>query len=84
MMATSKYSQKVLKEILDLNVKTTIFNALEDGNVSCTELIQLVEDKHNARLSMTDEDFENAKHHYRDVSRYVRHKLIRIQQESHS
>ena len=84
MMATPKYSKKVLKEILDLDVKTTIFDALEDGNVSRTELVQLVEDKHKARLYMTDEDFEHAKQHYRDVYLFVSTKLLLIQQESHS
>lgn len=83
-MSNQQYSRKVLMADHDISIKMTVFNALDQGDVTRQELIKFVAINHGAHLAMNDEDFKHAQLHYNGVCRFVRTTLIRIQRESRS
>jgi len=83
-MSDQQYSRKALMADKDISIKNTIFDSIDQGNVSRQQLAKLVATNHGAELTMDDEDFKNIQLHYSGVCRFVRSALLRIQQESHS
>lgn len=85
MMANAKKPQitragKALEK--DVSIKATLFNCLEKG-MTPAQIKPLMRSLYQVELYMANDNFKDMWLHYQSVCRYVRTRLIRIQQESH-
>ena len=66
----------------DLSIKSTLFNCLEEG-MTPAQIKPLMRSTYQVELNMDGGNFKDMQLHYQSVCRYVRTRLIKIQQESH-